>query len=272
MSGVLQLILPGKSAAAAYTGPGDIVASAKAFWGLRAYNAASIGNNCCDIKRASDSTTQTFVTVSGGLVDKASIATFLTSTTGTITKWYDQTGNGFDVAGDGARQLPPIGLNVLGTNPAAQPVSASPNDLLVTSSTITQAQPFTVSMVCNRTTVGGGDCIWLNDAPSIFVQAQTANTWRMFAGSALGSITVNDNATNALNCVFNGASSDFNVNGTAHTGDAGSGGLSGAKMFIFSNPAFPWIGNCFEIGLWPSAFSGTNSTNMSANQHTFWGF
>src|SRR5665213_385939 len=77
-----------------YTGPGDVVGSATAWWGLRAYSAATIGGNVVDIKRASDNTTQTFVSLTTGALDVASIATFLTSTTGVVTKLYDQTGHG----------------------------------------------------------------------------------------------------------------------------------------------------------------------------------
>src|SRR5678816_1891867 len=128
-----------------YTGPGDIVASAKSFWGLRAYTNASIGGNCIDVKRASDNTTNTFVTVAGGLVDVASITTFLAATTGTVTKAYDQTGNGFHLITDGVHALPIMGLSVLGAMPAMQSGGGFQRSLVVSS--FTQAQPFTISHV-----------------------------------------------------------------------------------------------------------------------------
>src|SRR5690242_4163192 len=75
-----------------YVGPGDIVTFTK-WGGLRAYSAATIGQNVCTIKRASDSASQTFVSLTDGTLDIASITTFLVSTTGTVTELYDQVAN-----------------------------------------------------------------------------------------------------------------------------------------------------------------------------------
>src|ERR1700674_4751869 len=66
-------------AAAAYTGPGDIVASATAWYGLRAYNAAVAATGtqkAVNIRRASDNTTADEVILTTGAFDIASANTF----------------------------------------------------------------------------------------------------------------------------------------------------------------------------------------------------
>ena len=61
-----------------YTGPGDIVASATAWYGLRGYNAAYAtgSNKSINVRRASDNTTQDILILSNGNLDIASANTF----------------------------------------------------------------------------------------------------------------------------------------------------------------------------------------------------
>jgi hypothetical protein len=61
-----------------YTGPGDIVSSATAWYGLRAYNAAYAtgSNNAVNVRRASDNGTQNIVILSTGALDIATANTF----------------------------------------------------------------------------------------------------------------------------------------------------------------------------------------------------
>jgi hypothetical protein len=61
-----------------YTGPGDIVSSATAWYGLRAYNAAYAtgSNNAVNVRRASDNSTQNIVILSNGNLDIATANTF----------------------------------------------------------------------------------------------------------------------------------------------------------------------------------------------------
>ena len=69
--------------------------SAIAFKRLR----SAYAGNCCQVRRSSDSTTQDIGFTAGGEVDTAAIASFVgTGNTGTISIWYDQSGNGNDFA------------------------------------------------------------------------------------------------------------------------------------------------------------------------------
>ena len=64
--------------AAGYTGPGDIVSGAVAWYGLRAYSSAQTGGTTksVNVRRASDNTTQDIVILASGALDIASAQTF----------------------------------------------------------------------------------------------------------------------------------------------------------------------------------------------------
>lgn len=66
------------SAGASYTGPGDIVASATAWYGLRGYNGAYAtgSNKSINVRRASDNTTQDINILSTGALDITTANTF----------------------------------------------------------------------------------------------------------------------------------------------------------------------------------------------------
>ena len=65
-------------AASTYTGPGDIVSGATAWYGLRAYKAsyATGSNNALNIRRTSDNSTENIVILSSGALDIATANSF----------------------------------------------------------------------------------------------------------------------------------------------------------------------------------------------------
>src|SRR4051812_24758284 len=83
---------------ASYVGPGDIVAGATGWWGLRAYTAASIGANAVRLREDSAfQSEQDFATIAGGGLDLAAIAAFKALHSATnlfVTKLYDQSAGG----------------------------------------------------------------------------------------------------------------------------------------------------------------------------------
>src|SRR5215204_3185730 len=138
-----------------YAGPGDVVAGAGGWWGLRAYSAATIGTPAIRLIRASDSTQQNFVTLSDGKLDVASITTFLASTTGKVVTLFDQSGSGRDATQATDASRPAFVLDAKGTLPAVQGDGATFLETPVFDATVLPtaiiAQPFTTSGVVNRT-------------------------------------------------------------------------------------------------------------------------
>jgi hypothetical protein len=72
------------------------VPTAFAAYGLRQLAAAYAGS-AIQVTRASDSTPQDIGFTAGGTLDVGTLATFCAGTTGYISKWYDQSGNGHDL-------------------------------------------------------------------------------------------------------------------------------------------------------------------------------
>lgn len=90
----------------------DAVPTALAAYGMIKLRSGYAGN-CCQIKRASDSTTLNvgFVWnpgVNAYVVDVEAIDAFLTGTTGVFTTWYDQSGNAQDAAQATAANQPNV--------------------------------------------------------------------------------------------------------------------------------------------------------------------
>ena len=80
---------PPASTGTVYTGAGDVVSGATAWYGLRAYNSAYRGSKAINVRRASDNTTQDINVLAGtGALDIASANTFAgtdATCTGTIS-------------------------------------------------------------------------------------------------------------------------------------------------------------------------------------------
>lgn len=262
-------------AAVGYVGPGDIVASANGWWGLRAYSAAAAGGQCVRLIRASDSTQQDFNTLANGSLDIASIVTFLALTTGKVVTIYDQSGGGLHLTQASSTLRPTFTLNAIGVLPAMQFTKSGPHGLTATGLASPPAQPFTVSFVAER----NGDTTLFGD---VFATAggnvqigfgNAVNTVAEFAGSIVTAAAA-DNAFHAVQAIMNGASSDLVVEGSSNTVSPGTLATSAAIGIGFPNGGGgnALTGLVMEVGLWTGAFSAGNKTAMNTNQHTFYGF
>lgn len=283
----------GSTGTSQYTGPGDIASGATGYWGLRSYTAAYAAGNgkAVNIRRISDSTATDITVLANGSLDVATAATFCAATTCFVTKAYDQTGNGHDMAQATAAQQPQLLFNCLATQPCMyfSPIDPFASDFssefgptgsgpswLETTLSAPLAQPFTVSSEAERVSTttendilggfGAGNGVTLGFNAS-------ANTVFQYAGSALVTATATDAAPHALQFVVNGASSSLSVDGTI-TGSLAPGANAlqvrvsiGADAFDGSNYLQGYVG---EVGLWPSALSTGVQGTLSTNQAAFW--
>lgn len=270
-------IIPSFPAAAAYVGPGDVVSGATAWYGLRAYSNATKGSNAIRIRRISDNSEQDFVTLSTGALDIASIATFLSATSGKIVSVYDQTGNGNTLTQATAGAQPSYVDSGIGSLPTASFALVGGGQFWASGSwngTSTIGQPFTLTSVSNyagNATDGFGALqfstatiaiFWVDSPPTIGIYAPTPgltasaalSTWEAFQG------------------VGNGVSSDANLNGTANTGTTGSTAFGGATVQLGNGGGGRFVGSWVEGGMWNAGFTSGQSSSMSSNQHSYWGF
>lgn len=266
----------GRGRASAYVGPGDIRSGAKLWYGFRGYSAAySTGSNpCCDIVRASDSTTQTINILSNGAIDLATAVAFLAATTGVVSKLYDQSGGGLHLTQSTSAQRPTFALNVSGSHPALRFVRAS-SQSLINATGLTQAQPVTVVAASSRTGNNTSTGVVIgNGTTSDYYYNNAPNTVAMYNGTSAVTATASDAAFHVLQWITNNADqSSITVDSTTtNTGDPGSGGFSG-QLYMGSD-AIPDLltADVFEAGVWSGVSSGAQLTSMYGNVHTYWGF
>jgi hypothetical protein len=281
-AGKMSLLGAGASAAGGggYTGPGDIVSGAIAWWGLRAYNAAyATGSNpaidVCD--HSTGLTCSTINILSNGNLDVATAAAApACSVQCDITKWYDQTGNANHVTQTlSLNRTVFLTFSCLGALPCG--TSNVTGASYISAGSVVAASPITMSSVSNRTTnvTSFQAVIDFNDNNSFLGFVNSANTARL-AGSA-GQIapTAADNAWHAMNGVLNGASSVLNVDGTETSGSLTTPSENSPACFLGSSgsqcSSNPLAGKIAEGGIWATAFSGTQRTNLCHNQFTYWG-
>lgn len=278
-------VRPGIGAATApYVGPGDIVSGAKAWWGLRGYNAAYSGNavNVCN---ASDATCVDMVISSGVLVITTVGGTDCGVSTCTIKTFYDQSGGNqctgsipcnMTQATEATRYV--LTLNCIGSKPCATVASA---DTYATVATIItgSVQPYTFSIVGQRTgNLTGLNAVVAGGTAGSAVQAgfgAANNLAYVFAGTTVRTATAADSAFHAIQYLYNGASSSINVDNTttaiATPGTAGIGNTSTLYLGA-GTTGNNFVGQFTEAGYWASAISAGNQTSINANQHSYWGF
>lgn len=259
--------------AATYTGPGDIVASATAWWGLRAYTTASIGSNVIKLCRSSDSATQNFVCLATGALDVASINTFKGADTLTVDTLYDQTGNGNH-------------LNLWAGTPSNQPnflLTGGPNNGLRFTfdgsryfgftgfGGITQVQPWTITSFAIRTANFTTAQFIMGQSSAYIMYDALSAAFKFHATADVGATCI-DNAWQTFICVGNGASGDISIDGVSTAVNAGTQDFGGTDFEIGNKLAAPLDnGSWVEGGIWAGSFSAGNKTSMNSNAHTFWG-
>jgi Alpha-L-arabinofuranosidase B, catalytic len=268
------LLMGGKKAiVASYSGPGDVVTGATAFYGLRGYNKAYAtgANHAINIRRASDSTTTDINILTNGNLDVATATSFCAATTCFVDTIYDQIGTHTIIQATTTAQ-PQLTFNCLNTSlPCLTAVSASSQFLSGTFATI--AQPNTFSFVAERTGAATmGAVIGADNAAQAGFNA-VANQAFVFAGTTQA-VTAADNALHAIQAVMQGTTSTINVDGTL------SGSLSAGTSAIATplqigasgvgtNPFNGFFAEALIYG--GVALSSANQTALCHNQRTYWG-
>lgn len=269
----------GFGSAAAYIGPGNIVAGATAWWGLRAYTTAyatglnKIANVCipADVTCAdlnSDANGNLVITTIGG--SSCSVVTC------TVKTLYDQTGNSNDITQATIASRPVLTVSCLGGKPCLTYVAGQ--SLVKTSFNggVDVAQPFTIVAAVNDTgtSTGGGGILATKaaNAAGLYANDGAVNTIEAFAGSSLV-VTAANNTWHTFGGVFNDASSNMNVDGVDNTGAAGTRAFFNNAATLGSDPnGSNFVGTIAETGLWPSGLSSGNLSSLDVNASAYWGY
>ena len=260
------LYKPPVAAASSYTGAGDIVSGAYAWYGLRGYNAAyATGSNpALDLVDQAGANPLTVNILSNGRLDVASIDSWVTAnsvTTIKIAQAYDQTGNSRHVVQATLANMPVLNLTGLGSLPAMVFTQANSHNLL-SSATVTQAQPLTVSIVYKY---GSATSQLANNGP---IHIFTLSNQFSMQSPTYQAVTVSTGVWHAVQAVFNGASSDAYVEGASNPVSPGTSSPSSSAISLGRGVVSAYLsGSIAETGFWPSGFDATQAGNMNTNQH-----
>lgn len=288
--------------AAAYVGPGDVVA-AQGWWGLRAYSHALaiagptttpvidvLGTSTvtgCTIYLKGDGTGGLDLTTSGaggvGHQCASGATTFCTVTNSscTVSKIYDQSGSNSCV---GMTQPCPLTQATAADQPTFQ-FTAGPGgnpSMLCPGTTVslnfvannyggTLTQPFTFAVVsAPGSTAATAFTAFSNTA--LFFYTSSFTLVGLYSGSASANVTVT-NAWHAFGALYSGTSSLIYTDGSASGSlSPGTNSMSSQPRFCtdqFNNAATVQVA---EAGIWQSGLSGAQQSSLSSSAHNAYGF
>jgi hypothetical protein len=261
-----------------YEGPGDIVSGARFWWGLRAYDEASIGANAVRLRRDSDSLEQDFVTFAGGGLDLTSISSFKGAANLFVTKLYDQSGTANHMLQATTALQPALLLATLGTLPVMR-FDGGAGQRFGATSAETNSQPITVSSVYKRDfNTSSFQNVFCSGPGQAFLVGPSNNNNQALQswdnGSTLqNAIGATEGSFHAVQWIGNGGSSNSNINvdGTSNPVSSGTNGFNGDIPNI-AHSVSTFDGDMLEVGVWLSAFSSGQCSSMNTNQSTYWGY
>lgn len=291
--------------APAFQGPGDIVSGATAWYGLRAFSSAKRGTkaiNLCDNAGANCTDISTDA-VTGKLNNPGTLGAnnCATSNTCLIKIWYDQSGalscggSACDESQATNANMATLTFSCVNSLPCAVFAGAQ---FYVSPATLASWASGTISAVANRTgaftSAGNIASYGPNTGSANLNFRQVASAVQMFQGTGgifISNIT--DSNYHAFQAAFNAASSDLMCGGSAGTSCSNAGvsnSLSPGSSAVSSSATIcigaqqqaasstclatnsPLTGQLTEVGVWNgTVFTGTQQTNMNANQITAWG-
>jgi hypothetical protein len=261
----------------AYTGPGDIVSGAQAWWGLRAYSAATAGTKAINIRASGDNATTDINTLANGDLDVATVSSFLGIHGGNafVTKLYEQTGGGADQIQATAANQPQLILSGLGSLPVMKFVAAN-NSYFETSVSFSPSSHWTMMNVIEMSGA--------SSAQQNILQFTLPNTVALYKPSGTNILAVydgnvvngsaNDGVWHSLIGVEDTVNVHINIDGSdATTGSAASPSATGQIVYCTSSGISNFVdGNSVEGGYWAFAITTTQCSNLSNNAHSYWGF
>ena len=271
---------PVAAAAGAYQGPGDTVSGAAVFYSCgRAYNAAyaAAQSALCDIvDTATGVATCTLSVGTNGYANLSalscvgntvSVTTFCTVTHAagcSITKMYDQTGNGLPVTQLTLANMPILSLNAQNGLPCSSDLSGVTTQDLQNSSgtagaTTTYAMTFVGGVFGNLATQQA--FMGVNNLNVNYTG--TVGQWRTNFGTANNMSGI---SSGVMNAVVASTAPIFVINGTSNSNTNGSTTIQNSVIQIMANGggATPLLnGYVCEAGIWPVSMGATYASMIS---------
>ncbi len=243
----------------------DLYPGAAAAYSLRALRASWMGSAVVRVRRSSDNAESDFTAAQ---ISDGTLTTWTGANNGFVVTWYDQSGNARNATQATAGNQPRIvNAGVLETGETGKPCVRFLN-LAPLTATWSQAQPFTAFTLSSAEQTNATDAI-LGFGGNNSSYYTNAGAHGIFAGTALtgGSYTAND--PQIKYALYNGASSEFRLNGgAAISGNAGA--ASASALSLGGVGTFSLTGRISEAIAYPSNQSA-NRAGIEANINSHYG-
>lgn len=278
-------------APASYTGPGNVVSGAAAFWGLRGYTAAFSGAvaNICDVATGAICADATWA---AGVLTLPTIGGSPCANSGNVCQvatLYDQSG-ALACAGPAACTITQATASKRPTLVVPGASNGCPADTMhcmtfvransqclpTAAAAYTQAHPvsaiFTGIRTGNTTSIQGAIGF---SSTNYTGWSNSANKLRVFSGAVLDA-TYNDSVWHAAQITWSNTVGSLSADGSTTAGATGTTAPSSNAIGFGSATASTCIngveGKLVEAGIWPIAFSAQNISDLNTNAHSYWGF
>ena len=195
---------------------------------------------------------------------------------GTVSTWYDQSGNGNDATQGTAANQPQIvssGSVIvdLGNKPC---LKFSGDQWINNASTFTINQPFTNFTTSRLSSTSGFPYFWrsqLGNDTSLELMGILSGEFRIYAGSNFESgITATNNTNFLLYALYNSASSVIGVNNTNIVGSAGSNSLKNGISFGVYNTGSGKLNGFISESIFYGSDQSSNRTGIETNINDFY--
>lgn len=277
--------------AARYVGPLDIIPGAAGGYSVARKLRGAYAGALIRIRRASDNTEADFGALQNGALDTASVATFLSATTGFLVTIYDQSENARDMTQATTANQPGYTASSIGSRPAGS--YDGTNDRLVNTALGTlfsgSDKPLSVLAVANPTSFAAVRIVFgLGNSASNNaiheVDFNTTPTFRAFrrddatASKLIDSGTPVAGTPYVLRHTFSGLVGNLFQNGvrvgSANTDmDVGTCTFDRAAIGALERltPGLFFLGAIPEVIVYPSEISATAAQLIERNQGTYYG-
>lgn len=281
----------GISVAPSYTGPGDVVSGAVAWWGLRGYNAAYTGNvaNICDAATGLVCANITWSGTALVLPLIGGIACNNVTNVCNVATLYDQSGAlacsgaACDLVQSTNSRRPalivPGASNGCPTDAAycMAHVRASQQCLLKATG-LTATAPVSSSFVAIRTGNVTSTQNVITAVPAVMWNgfSNAANTIATFNGTLQTKASITDSTWHAVQTVWSNSVGSLSADGSTTTANNGTNSISGGVLLFGASAgtcatALALDGKSVEGGIWPSDITSLIPA-LNTNQHAYWGF
>ena len=227
----------------------DRVPNASAAYGLRKLRSAYAGN-CIKIRRSSDST-ELDIGFSGNNLDIDALLAFVGTGSGTVSTWYDQSGNGLNATSTARPILVSSGVLQKQNNRPALSFTTTQN-MVAAGVTVPQpltqyavATPSTASFTLMVGSTSGDQAFWM-EGNVVRTRSVATNLFNIALPTPL-------NTFNVINGVWNGSSSSVGANLGRINGTLGSDGISGLEIGSWKSGSNKFNGFLSELIIYPAA-------------------